>query len=60
MLSRKSDAVWFTVGVLVILGFLYLGVERLLLSKFNVQLQFVQYKNALLTCQRDFRQLKGK
>jgi hypothetical protein len=38
MLSRRADVLVQVVAGLIILSFVYLGVERLLLSKFNVQL----------------------
>ena len=60
MFSRKTDAIWFAVGIFSIAGFIYVAAEHLLLARIrakagmiNAQAQTVTYSNALIACRAE-------
>lgn len=51
MLSKRSDILLQLVLGFVLLGFMYLGLERLWFSKARLQISVQQYAQALKQCQ---------
>ncbi len=55
MLTSRSEILLQVVLGAFLLGFIYVGVERLWIAKVNAQLQVQAYSNALKACNLDLK-----